>query len=299
MYLFTEKLDFKDKILYGLFSVLLLLMLICLGSSACNASNTVVRTAGREKLPTVNSTIISKYETIKPKQWGEKLSGVVSGLNTTQQTVALTIDACGGSTRSNGYDAKLIDFLTKSKIPATLFITGRWIDANPKIFQQLAQNRLFDIENHGLNHKPASVNGRSAYGIKGCSSVGDFIREIDENGKKITLLTGRKPSFYRSGTDYYDEVAVSIASDLGYKIVSYSVLGDAGATLNRKQVKQALITAPAGAIIILHMNHPESETAEGVMDAIPIMKKNGFKFVKIYSSALKLEPSKDLVERVL
>ena len=299
MYLFTKKLDFKDKILYGLFSILLLLILIGLGSSACNASNTVVRTAGREKLPTVNSKIISKYETIKPKQWGEKLSGVVIGLNTTQQTVALTIDACGGSTRSNGYDAKLIDFLTKNKIPATLFITGRWIDANPKIFQQLAQNRLFDIENHGLNHKPASVNGRSAYGIKGCSSVGDFIRELDENGKKITLLTGRKTSFYRSGTDYYDEVALSIASDLGYKIVSYSVLGDAGATFNRKQVKQALITAPAGAIIILHMNHPESETAEGVMDAIPIMKKNGFKFVKISSAALKLKPSKVPVERVL
>jgi peptidoglycan/xylan/chitin deacetylase (PgdA/CDA1 family) len=287
---FTKEFDFKGINLYRLFSVLLLLTLICFGSSAYGARNTVVKTARREKLPTFNRTIISKYENIKPKQWGEKLSGVVIGLNTKQKAVALTFDACGGSTLSNGYDAKLINFLTKNKIPATLFITGRWIDANPKIFQQLAKNKLFDIENHGLNHKPASVNGRSAYGIKGCSSVGDFIKELDENGKKIMLLTGRKPSFYRSGTDYYDEVAVKVAGDLGYKIVSYSVLGDAGATFNGKQVKQALITAPAGAIIILHMNHPEGKTAEGVMDAIPIMRKNGFKFVKISNSALKLAP---------
>jgi peptidoglycan/xylan/chitin deacetylase (PgdA/CDA1 family) len=290
MYIFTKYLNFKNKKLYSLFFILPLITLICLGPSTCNASKKVVKTVRREKLPTVNSAIISKYENIKPKQWGEKLRGVVIGLDTTQKAVALTFDACGGSTLSNGYDLKLINFLTKNKIPATLFITGRWIDANPQTFQKLAQNKLFDIENHGLNHRPASVNGRSAYGIKGCSSVGDFIKELDGNGKKIMLLTKHKPSFYRSGTDYYDEVAVDVAGDLGYKIVSYSVLGDAGATYNKEQVKQALITAPAGTIIILHMNHPEGETAEGVMAAIPIMQKNGFKFVKICSSALKLAP---------
>jgi len=289
MQLFTKKLDFKDGKLYMLISILLLLTFICSASSA-NASNTVVRTATREKMSTNYNAIISKYETINPKQWGEKLSGVVIGLNIKPKTVALTFDACGGSTLSNGYDTKLVDFLTKNKIPATLFITNRWIDANPQTFQLLAQNKLFDIENHGLNHRPASVNGRSAYGIKGCSSVGDFIKEIDENGKRIMLLTGRKPSFYRSGTNYYDEVAVSVASDLGYKIVSYSVLGDAGATFNRKQVKQALITAPAGAIIILHMNHPEGETAEGVIAAIPIMQQNGYKFVKMSEAALIVAP---------
>jgi peptidoglycan/xylan/chitin deacetylase (PgdA/CDA1 family) len=231
--------------------------------------------------------IISEHEKITPELWGDKLSGVVTGLDTGKKLVALTFDACGGSPRSNGYDAKLIDFLIKEKIPATLFVTGRWIDANPQIFQNLACNNLLEIENHGLNHKPASVNGRSAYGIKGCSSVGELINEIDENGKKIELLTGRNPVFYRSGTNYYDEVAVEVASDLGYKIVSYNVLGDAGATFNRKQVREALITAPAGAIIILHMNHPEGETAEGVMDAIPIMLKNGFGFVKLSDCALK------------
>lgn len=242
-----------------------------------------------EQKVTVDRRIISEYETIKPKYWGEKLSGVVIGLDTKEKLVALTFDACGGPPRrSNGYDAELIDFLIKNQIPATLFISGRWIDANPKIFQKLAENKLFDIENHGLNHKPASVNGRSAYGIKGCSSVSEFLHEIDGNGQKIKLLTGRNPVFYRSGTNYYDEVAVNVAGELGYKIVSYSVLGDAGATFNRKQVKQALITAPVGSIILLHMNHPEGKTAEGVMDAIPIMQKNGFKFVKISDCALKL-----------
>jgi len=31
----------------------------------------------------------------------------------------------------------------------------------------------------------------------------------------------------------------------------------------------------------MHMNHPEGETAEGLMEAIPELRKRGFKFVKL------------------
>jgi peptidoglycan/xylan/chitin deacetylase (PgdA/CDA1 family) len=57
----------------------------------------------------------------------------------------------------------------------------------------------------------------------------------------IKELSGHQTKFYRSGTNYYDEVAVAIASDLGYITVGYSVLGDAGATYSREQVKKTLL----------------------------------------------------------
>jgi peptidoglycan/xylan/chitin deacetylase (PgdA/CDA1 family) len=132
-----------------------------------------------------------------------------------------------------------------------------------------------------LNHLPCSVNGKSAYNIKGTCSVAEVIAEIIGNDQKIKSLSNCTPCYYRSGTDYYDEVAVNIASDLGYQAVGYSVLGDAGATYTREQVKKALLDARAGSIVIFHFNHPEGETAEGIMDAIPILEKNGFRFVKL------------------
>jgi len=58
-------------------------------------------------------------------------------------------------------------------------------------------------------------------------------------------------------------------------------LGDAGATYSREQVKKALLEARAGSIVIFHFNHPEGDTAEGLMAAIPILEKNGFRFVKL------------------
>jgi peptidoglycan/xylan/chitin deacetylase (PgdA/CDA1 family) len=43
-----------------------------------------------------------------------------------QKRVALTLDACTGH-----FDEDLIEFLIRNRIPATLFVTKKWLDANP------------------------------------------------------------------------------------------------------------------------------------------------------------------------
>jgi len=227
----------------------------------------------------LNAEEASEFEGKVPTQWAEVVPGVRTKIDTKEKVIALTLDACGS--KGDGYDAVLIDYLTKNNIPATLFINARWIDKNPAIFKQLAQNPLFEIENHGMSHKPCSVNGKSVYGIAGTKNVSEVVEEIEGNGRKIEALTGRKPIFYRSGTAYYDEIGVQIAQKLGYQVAGFSVLGDRGATYSKAEVKNALLGATSGSIIICHMNHPEKETAEGVIEAIPELKNKGFKFIKL------------------
>ena len=225
-------------------------------------------------------SLIQEYKGQTPHQWGEKIAGVKTHINTNEKIIALTFDACGGK-NGDGYDSKLINYLIKENVPATLFIGSRWIDANYSTFTALYNNPLFEIENHGSLHKPLSVDGKSAYGIKGTADVGQVVDEVQLNELKIEKITGRRPRYFRSGTDYYDEIAVKIANDLGQKIISYSVLGDAGATFNTAQVKKACLSTKPGSIIILHMNHPEKYTAEGIIEAVPQLKKMGYKFVKL------------------
>lgn len=229
--------------------------------------------------------VIAEFDNRHPTQWSESAPGVKTRINTDKKIIALTFDACGSN--GDGYDGVLIDYLESNNIPATLFINARWIDKNPDIFNRLAQDPLFEIENHGFEHKPCSVNGNSIYGIPGTKDVGEAVDEIEKNGLKIQALTGRKPEYYRSGTAYYDEIGVAIAEKLGYLVVGFSVLGDRGASYSREQVKEALLGATAGSIIICHMNHPEKETAEGVIEAIPELKKKGFSFVKLSGCSLK------------
>ncbi len=230
--------------------------------------------------------MVVRYGGAKPLQWGEQVPGVRMRLDTSEKVIALTLDACG-SVKGNGVDSRLMDFLTREKVPATLFINGRWIDANPQLFESLADNPLFEIANHGILHKPASVNGRSVYGINGTKNIGELFDEIEQNARKILKITGKQTRYYRSGTAFYDEVAVKISQELGHEVVGYSLLGDAGATWNAAAVTAALLRARPGDIALLHMNHPEAGTGAGIITAIPELKKRGFRFVKLSEFPLK------------
>ena len=219
-------------------------------------------------------------------RWGEIVPGVHTRLDTGEKVIALTLDACG-SANGKGVDTRLMEFLIREQIPATLFINGRWIDANPALFKQLAANPLFEIANHGIHHKPASVNGRSAYGIAGTQNIGEVVEEIELNARKIEAISGVRPKLYRSGTAYYDEIAVQISRELGHEVAGYSLLGDAGATFSATKVTAALLKAVPGDIALLHMNHPEAGTGEGIMAAVPELRKRGFRFVRMSDYPLK------------
>jgi len=247
---------------------------------------TIASNSDNNQKQSLRDKIISEFQNASPKEWSEHATGVKTRLDTSDKVIALTFDACGGAGK-NGYDEKLIQYLEKEKIPATLFIGGQWIENNAEAFKQLAQNPLFEIENHGYKHIPCSMSGKSAYGIAGENNPGEVVDEIEPNAQRIKNLTGRQPLFYRAGTAFTDEICPQIARELGYQAVSFNVLGDAGATYSADQIKKALMEARPGSIALLHMNHPEKDTAEGIMKAVPALQKMGLKFVKLEDYSLQ------------
>ena len=260
---------------------------IALFASALLILTTALLTAApSEELQTLTERISRQFAAGKPTQWGEQVTGVRTRLATTEKVLALTLDACG-SPKGKGVDQQLVDFLVQQQVPATLFMNARWIDANPQLFKQLADNPLFEIANHGMWHKPASINGRSIYGIDGTKDVAELVQEIELNARKIEGMTGKRTRWYRSGTAYYDEYAVQISQALGHEVIGFSVLGDAGATYTAEQVRAALLTSKPGDIIIAHMNHPEAGTGAGIMAAVPELQKKGFRFVRLGEYPLK------------
>jgi peptidoglycan/xylan/chitin deacetylase (PgdA/CDA1 family) len=232
------------------------------------------------------SMLVNKYNGQVPKQWSETTTGVLRSMSTQNKVIALTFDACGGP-NGNGYDADLINYLYTNRIPATLFINSRWIDANYNTFMALAHNNNFEIENHGFSHRPLSVNGKWQQGITGTQNVGEVVDEVLDNARKIEKMTGKRPRFFRSGTGFYDEVAVRVVKDLGFNAVNYNVLGDARTTFHTQQVKNQLLNATPGSIVIFHMNHPEKDTYEGIRAALPELLRRGYRFVKLTNFPLQ------------
>ncbi len=195
-------------------------------------------------------------------------------------TLALTFDACGGPGGAR-YDSALVTLLRSHQVPATLFLNRRWIAENPRVAQDLMSDPLFAIGNHGTQHRPLSVTGRPAYGIRGTRSAAEVVDEVWSNHEYIRSLSGRAPAWFRTGTAWYDDVAVQITHALGSRIAGFAVNGDAGATASAAQVSQALRTAPTGSIVLMHMNHPGHGTRPGVADALPKLLSGGTRFVHL------------------
>lgn len=216
-----------------------------------------------------------------PTQWGMTLPGIVTTFATSGRQLALTFDAC-----DRACDDALLDTLAHHGVPALLFVCSKWIDANPGRTEQLAANPLFDIGNHGTRHVPLSVTGRSAYGIAGTRSAAEAVDEVWANQTRLASLLGKGPVFYRTGTAYYDDIAVDIVHQLGLVPVGFSVNADNGATSTAASVSAAYQHAPAGSIVLAHVNHPEAGTGAGVAAAIPAMQSAGWEFVPLAEQRL-------------
>lgn len=216
--------------------------------------------------------------------WGEHAAGITDRIAPAagEKVLYLTFDACGDSERGLGYEKATIDYLRRHNIPATLFLSAMWIDANPDIFADLAADPLFKIGNHGAEHKPASVRGFSAFGTKGTASKKELVAEVGGGAGKIEKLAGARPNWYRSGQAFYDAESIKIITgQLGIKIAGFAKKLDAGMGGLEDQVYMAAISAAPGDILLGHISHPGRGTAEGLARAIPELQKRGFVFRRL------------------
>lgn len=194
--------------------------------------------------------------------------------------VALTLDACGGA-----YDRDIVVTLVRFRVPATVFVTRRWLDANPTATRELlAHPELFEIENHGSAHVPAVVGG-TVFGLRGPRDVAGVEREIVGGAQAVNRAASQPPTWYRGAGAAYDAQGEQCVASLGYRIAGFSLNADDGATLGQAAVAQRLRRMQPGDIVIAHMNKPAGGTAEGLAAVLPELLARGYRFVKLSQAA--------------
>jgi peptidoglycan/xylan/chitin deacetylase (PgdA/CDA1 family) len=201
--------------------------------------------------------------------------------------VALTFDACGGQ-----IDTALLDTLERLQVPATLFLTRRWIDRHgPQLPRLTARPALFELQNHGAQHVPAVVGG-SVYGLHGPATLDGVEAEVVGGARAVQAVSGQAPRWYRAATARYDRESLGLIERLGLRVAGYSLNADDGARASRETVAARLRRAQPGDIVLAHMNHPGSGTAAGVADALPDLLARGLRFVTLGERAVvPLAPS--------
>ncbi|MBB3592064.1 peptidoglycan/xylan/chitin deacetylase (PgdA/CDA1 family) [Rhizobium sp. BK529] len=195
--------------------------------------------------------------------------------------IAITFDACMGEA-----DERILSTLVNERIPATIFVTARWLKRNPKavaVFLQYPD--LFELENHGEKHIPAIDKPVLVYGIPSAGSP-DAVRQEVEGGAAAMVASGiPAPHWFRGSTAKYDLSAIGQIRAMGYRIAGYSVNGDGGSLLGAAVTEKRISSAKDGDVVISHINQPTHAAGEGVAKALVDLKAKGTEFVRLQDVA--------------
>jgi peptidoglycan-N-acetylglucosamine deacetylase len=209
--------------------------------------------------------------------------------------IALTFDACPTS-KEDEYDERVIEVLVKDKVPATLFMSGRWVEKNRDIATSLAANPQFEIANHAFWHPHMLEKDDER-----------ILRELTRTQAAIKKATGRTPKYFRPPFGEVDERLAMLAAQAGLVTVQYDIAsGDPDPGLSAKRIICGVVgEAKGGSIVVFHMNENGVRTAEVLPEVIKQLRKKGFELVTVgellaaknQKSGRATSPSRSLKER--
>jgi peptidoglycan/xylan/chitin deacetylase (PgdA/CDA1 family) len=187
------------------------------------------------------------------------------------QMIALTFDACP-TTLPDEYDDKVIEILLREKTPATLFLSGRWVEKNQEKVKFLASQPLFEIANHAFWH-PHLLDKDDER----------ILRELKRTQAIIKKMTGKAPRYFRPPYGEVDERVATIAKTAGLTTIQYDIAsGDPDEGLSPQRIERSVLRdAKGGSIIVFHMNRKGVHTAEILPDIIAGLRKKGFMLVTV------------------
>lgn len=172
------------------------------------------------------------------------------------KAVALTFDMCPVR-EGSGYDEPLVRTLIENKIPATFFLSGRWMAKHDEEVRALLAVPFFEVGTHGHVHA--------------------HLPELDEEQQRheimqpVTLLRsryGHTTILFRPPYGEYNEATIHLAEVLGLRFILWNVVsGDPDPHLSEAEIFQTVkARARGGSIIVMHANGKGRHTREVVND---------------------------------
>lgn len=180
---------------------------------------------------------------------------------------------------SSWYNKEVIDELAATRTPATLFLTGMWIELYPKVTRELALNPLFELGNHSYSHP--SFSGY-CFRLRQIPDSQDEA-EIEKTQRLLKEVAGVDNKLFRFPGGCFDKFDVETVTRLGLVVVGWDVESSDAFNSNSKAiVRRVLDQAQNGSIIVFHLHGGPNApaTALALPEIISGLKKRGYSLVK-------------------
>jgi polysaccharide deacetylase family sporulation protein PdaB len=177
--------------------------------------------------------------------------------------IALTFDCAWGNSNTD----ELLAILEEHGVYATFFVTGEFVEKFPDDVRRIAAAG-HEIANHSDAHPR----------IRGMN-LNRLIDDTREAERKIMMVTGTRPTLYRSPYGEYDENAIKTIEGLGYKFIQWSVDSidwqePDPATIVRRVMDKTV----SGSILLFH--NDLDNTTQALPEVLTKLRQAGFEFVR-------------------
>ena len=254
------------------------------GGAACAPASRAIRVASAH--PATAGSTTTTTASLGPHRGTD----VIAHGSRSRPTVALTFD-------TNMTDAMLaeldrgkvqsfvnqaaIDELRRLKVPATIFLAGKWIERYPDQTRSLAADPLFELASHSYAHRAFKA---PCYGLGPAMPVADMAPDVERSEQLLRQFTDHPTAYFRFPGGCYDKAAVDAVAPTGVVIVQYDVAGgDAFGRSVNAIVAETLHQATNGSIVVLHLTGGNTAplTALALPRIVDGLRERGLQLVRL------------------
>ncbi|MET7375676.1 polysaccharide deacetylase family protein [Micromonospora arida] len=168
---------------------------------------------------------------------------------------------------------RILDLLEREQVPATFFLTGKWVQRYPDVTRRIAGNPRFELANHTYGHAAFTADCYDLPRLPVDELAGDVARTFGV----IESYGGRQTRYFRFPGLCHDAAALDALAPLGVTVVDGDVVsGDPFATAWMPLVRAVLDHVRPGSVVIMHVTEANAAmTDEALPHILAGLRKRG------------------------
>ncbi|HVV50305.1 MAG TPA: polysaccharide deacetylase family protein [Polyangia bacterium] len=195
----------------------------------------------------------------------------ISHVDTREPAVAITFDACATRKGQYGFDQAVFEILERERVPATIFVSGRWVDTHAEAMTELTGDPLIEFGDHSYDHPHMTKLTAARMG-----------EEIDQTEAALARY-GRHAVAFRPPFGDWNRRVIDVVRERKLPTVTWDVVsGDPSAKVTTEgMIRTVLGQARPGSIIIFHINGRGWKTHEALPAILEGLRARGLRFVSL------------------
>ncbi|MFI6240115.1 polysaccharide deacetylase family protein [Micromonospora sp. NPDC050795] len=158
---------------------------------------------------------------------------------------------------------RILDLLEREQVPATFFLTGKWVQRYPDVTRRIAGNPRFELANHTYGHAAFTAD---CYDLPRLP-VDELAGDVAKTFEVIAPYGGRQTRYFRFPGLCHDAAALDALAPLGVTVVDGDVVsGDPFATAWKPLVRAVLDHVRPGSVVIMHVTEANAAMTD---EALP------------------------------